>query len=36
MPPDQIAKMSAKEVQHGASIFRSGDKLYIDDWKKGE
>ena len=35
-PPDQIAKMGAKEVGHGAIIFRSGDKLYIVDWKKGE
>ena len=35
-PPDQIAKMGAKEVAHGAIIFRSGDKLYIVDWKKGD
>jgi hypothetical protein len=35
-PPDQIAKMGAKEVGHGAIIFRSGDKLYIVDWKKGD
>jgi hypothetical protein len=30
------AKMGAKEVAHGAIIFRSDDKLYIVDWKKGE
>jgi hypothetical protein len=30
------AKMGATEVQHGAIIFRSGDKLYIVDWKKGD
>ena len=35
-PPDQIARMGAKEVGHGAIIFRSGDKLYIVDWKKGD
>jgi hypothetical protein len=35
-PPEQIAKMGAKEVGHGAIIFRSGDKLYIVDWKKGD
>jgi hypothetical protein len=35
-PPEQIAKMGAKEVAHGAIIFRSGDKLYIVDWKKGD
>jgi hypothetical protein len=28
--------MGAKEVGHGAIIFRSGDKLYIVDWKKGD
>lgn len=28
-----IAKMGAKEVSHGAIIFRSGDKLYIVDGK---
>ena len=33
---DQITKMGAKEVANGAIIFRSGDKLYIVDWKKGE
>jgi hypothetical protein len=33
---DQISKMGAKEVAHGAIIFRSGDKLYLVDWKKGE
>ena len=35
-PPEQIAKLGAKEVAHGAIIFRSGDKLYIVDWKKGD
>ncbi len=34
--PDQIARMGAKEVAYGAIIFRSGDKLYIVDWKRGE
>ena len=33
---DKIAKMGAKEVAHGAIIFRSGDKLYLVDWKKGD
>ena len=33
---DKIAQMGAKEVAHGAIIFRSGDKLYIVDWKKGD
>ena len=32
---DQVAKMGAKEVEHGAIIFRHGGKLYIVDWKKG-
>ena len=30
------ARMGAQEVAHGAIIFRSGDKLYIVDWKKGD
>src|SRR5262245_5210250 len=30
-PSDQIAKSGAKEVQDGAIIFRSGNKLYIVD-----
>jgi hypothetical protein len=34
--PEHIARMKAQEVSHGAIIFRSGDKLYLVDWKKGE
>ena len=33
---DHVARMGAKEVAHGAIIFRSGGKLYLVDWKKGE
>jgi len=32
---DQVAKMNAHEVEHGAIIFRHAGKLYIVDWKKG-
>jgi hypothetical protein len=35
-PSAKITEMGAKEVSHGAIIFRSGDKLYIVDGKPAE
>jgi hypothetical protein len=35
-PTAKIAEMGAKEISHGAIIFRSGDKLYIVDGKPAD
>jgi hypothetical protein len=33
---EHLDKTGAKKIAHGAMIFRSGDDLYIVDWKKGD